>query len=65
MDIRDKILEFMRKKAYNPMKQEELLAALEIKDPSQRQEFIRILEEMEAEGYIIKTKRKNMVLLNG
>ncbi len=58
MDIRDKILEFMRKKAYNPMKQEELLAALEIKDPSQRQEFIRILEEMEAEGYIIKTKKK-------
>lgn len=58
MDIKEKILEFMREKAYNPMKEEELLDALEIRDREQKKEFLRILEEMEAEGYVIKTKKK-------
>lgn len=58
MDIKDKILEFIREKAYNPMKEQELLEALEIKDPQEKKEFVKILKEMESEGYIIKTKKK-------
>ena len=58
MGVKDKILEFMREKAYNPMKEQELLEVLEIKDPQEKKEFIKILNEMEAEGYIIKTKKR-------
>ncbi|SJZ43337.1 ribonuclease R [Garciella nitratireducens] len=58
MDIKDKILEFMREKAYNPMKTEELFKVLKIKDKAQREEFQNILDEMEREGLIYKTKKK-------
>ncbi|MCR1897621.1 ribonuclease R [Irregularibacter muris] len=58
MNIEDKILEFMREKAYNPMKEEELFSALEIREKSEKKELSRILSELENEGYIIKTKKK-------
>lgn len=59
LNIKDKILEFMREKAYNPMKEDALIKSLDIKDKSSITEIKNILKEMEEEGYIIKTKKKN------
>src|SRR5690554_4967213 len=47
----------MREEAYNPLKQDELLKVLGIKEREYKKEFISILEEMEEEGTIIKTKK--------
>lgn len=58
VDTKDKILEFMREKAYNPMKIKELMESLEIKEKAQKKEFEAILQEMEEEGSIIQTKKK-------
>ncbi|AOY77885.1 ribonuclease R [Clostridium formicaceticum] len=57
MVIKEKIVEFMKTSAYNPMLEEELLEALEI-STSQKKMFSNLLEEMVSEGLIIKTRRK-------
>ncbi|WP_142505577.1 ribonuclease R [Melghirimyces algeriensis] len=49
------ILEYMRKKAYKPMKAEELQHAFGIEDWNA---FIALLNQMEAEGKIVRTRTK-------
>ncbi|MTI56310.1 ribonuclease R [Geosporobacter ferrireducens] len=56
MDHKEKILEFMREKAYSPMLESELALALNIQQ-SEIGEFYSILDEMEKVGQIIKTKK--------
>lgn len=48
----------MREQAYNPMKSEELFQVLKITEKVQKEEFQHILDEMEEEGFIYKTKKK-------
>ncbi|AKL94708.1 ribonuclease R [Clostridium aceticum] len=57
MIIKEKIVEFMKTSAYNPMLEEELLEVLEI-GTNQKTMFSNLLEEMVAEGLIIKTRKK-------
>ncbi|AFS78110.1 ribonuclease R [Gottschalkia acidurici 9a] len=55
MIIKDKILEFMREVAYKPMSREELAHKFDI-DREQRKDFYKVLEQMEKEGSILRTK---------
>ncbi|MCC5909631.1 MAG: ribonuclease R [Clostridiaceae bacterium] len=57
MTIKERIVEFMRTSAYNPMLEEELIEELEI-DKREKTEFTKLLEEMVGEGLIIKTRKK-------
>ncbi|SET74499.1 RNAse R [Natronincola peptidivorans] len=57
MTIKEKIVEFMRTSAYNPMLEEELIAELEISQ-EQKKVFSQLLEEMVAEGLIIRTRKR-------
>ncbi|SHF57707.1 ribonuclease R [Caldanaerobius fijiensis DSM 17918] len=54
--IKDEILNFMREKAYSPMTTEQLMKAFGI-DISQYSEFQSLLNEMEYNGDIIRTKK--------
>ncbi|QXM05694.1 ribonuclease R [Crassaminicella indica] len=56
MAIKEKILEFMRESAYNPMLDVELANVFQI-EPQQMGEFYAVLDEMEKAGQIIKTKK--------
>ncbi|WP_129596224.1 ribonuclease R [Anaerophilus nitritogenes] len=56
MNIKDKILEFMRENAYSPMLDVELSNVFEIQ-PTEIGEFYETLDEMEREGHVIKTKK--------
>lgn len=56
MTSRELILEFMRESAYNPMLAEELAKIFEIQK-GERNAFYKLLDEMEEEGEIFKTKR--------
>lgn len=53
---KDKIMEYMRESAYSPMLSEELMSAFNIAK-GERTEFLEIINEMENEGSIFKTKR--------
>ncbi|MBO8129395.1 MAG: ribonuclease R [Peptococcaceae bacterium] len=55
MTSRERILEYMRKDAYRPMTEGELLAAFAIKKGEIRR-FKRLLREMEQEGLIYQTR---------
>ena len=57
MTIKDKILEFMRTSAYNPMLEGELAEALDI-NREQIPLFTKLLEEMVTEGLVIRTRKK-------
>lgn len=52
---KEQILEFMRKRAYSPLKLEELVSAFDL-EGSKVQEFKKILTEMESTGEVIKTR---------
>ncbi len=54
--IKDNILEFMKQDAYKPMLSDEIASAFQI-DRGQYREFNRVLQEMEKEGLIFKTKK--------
>ncbi|MCK8823987.1 ribonuclease R [Fuchsiella alkaliacetigena] len=56
MSARKKILDFMRNEAYKPLKAEELLSAFEI-EREEKQLFLEIVDELEAEGKIVQTRR--------
>ncbi|MDF2546761.1 MAG: ribonuclease [Anaerosolibacter sp.] len=56
LSIREKILEFMREKAYSPMLDMELAHEFEI-GSEDIAEFYSVLEDMELRGEIIKTKK--------
>ena len=53
---REKILEFMREKAYNPMLDIELANVFEI-EPHEMGHFYALLDDMERKGQIIKTRK--------
>ena len=57
MTIKEKLLEFMYKKAYNPMLEEELMDIFGI-DRSQGNFFSDLLDDMVREGLIIETRKK-------
>jgi len=57
LTIKDKILEFMRTSAYNPMLEGELAEALDI-NREQIPLFTKLLEEMVTEGLVIRTRKK-------
>lgn len=54
--IKDKILAFMREEAYKPMMLEELSSIFNV-NRNDLKEFTKVLEEMEVEGLIIKTRK--------
>lgn len=56
MKSKDELLEFMRESAYNPMLSDELSQTLEV-EKGERNIFYKMLDEMEADGLIFKTKR--------
>ncbi len=57
MNIKDKILNFMREEAYKPLIAEELFNSLGI-EQGQRQILSEILDELEEAGLVIKNRRK-------
>ncbi|HBM81000.1 MAG: ribonuclease R [Clostridiales bacterium] len=56
MNTKETILQFMRESAYNPMLFKELLTSFNIKK-DEEDAFKKILDEMESEGLIFKTKK--------
>lgn len=56
MKSKEEILGFMRESAYNPMLSEELSHVLGVTNAEQV-DYYRLLDEMESEGLIFKTKR--------
>lgn len=57
MTIKERIVDFMRELAYNPMLEDELADVFQLKK-KERKDFTTLLEEMEQEGLIIKTRKK-------
>ncbi|HZK57763.1 MAG TPA: ribonuclease R [Clostridia bacterium] len=57
MPIKEKLLQFMQEKAYNPMLKGELMDVFEV-DRKQNSFFSGLLENMVEEGLIIKTRKK-------
>ena len=53
--MRDKILQFMREEAYKPLTLEDLVSTYGLKG-NEITEFQKVLEEMEGEGEVIKTR---------
>lgn len=54
--IQENIINFMREEAYKPMKAEELAIIFDVHKDEWTQ-FYKVLEEMEAEGFVIKTRK--------
>ncbi|RKD29124.1 ribonuclease R [Thermohalobacter berrensis] len=57
MNTKEKLIEFMKKEIYKPMTKEELANFFNITN-KEKKEFYNILDEMERDGHIIKTRRK-------
>ena len=55
MNIRENIVQFMEEKLYKPMLQEELAEVFEI-NKGEVNDFYKVLNSMEKEGIIIKTR---------
>lgn len=54
--IQENIINFMREEAYKPMKAEELAIIFDV-HKNEWAQFYKVLEEMEAEGFVIKTRK--------
>ena len=63
MGIKSNIIEFMEEKLYKPMLKEELAIQFGIKEKDIGC-FYKVLEEMEKEGIIIKTKNDSYGLIH-
>ena len=57
MSTKEKLIEFMKEKAYKPMKKNELANIFEIKE-EEYNDFYNLLNEMEKEGLIVKTRKE-------
>jgi ribonuclease R len=53
---KEKILAFMKEEAYKPLLMQELMTVLDV-PKEDREQFISIMDELEADGKIIKTKK--------
>ncbi len=62
MSLRENIIEFMRNKAYKPMLREELVVEFGIKG-KEIDVFYKVLDDMEKEGVIIKTRNERYGLV--
>lgn len=58
MNTKEKLAEFMKEQAYKPMNKNELAKIFHV-DKNQLKEFYKVLEEMEKEGYIVRTREEN------
>ncbi|PKM80321.1 MAG: ribonuclease R [Firmicutes bacterium HGW-Firmicutes-13] len=56
MSVKEKLSAFMKNEAYKPLTLEELVVALQITDKNEIKRFSKLLEDMEAEGEIVKTR---------
>ncbi len=56
MNAKEKLVEFMKEKAYKPMLKEELSAIFSISKKEQS-DFYKVIDEMEKEGLVIKTNQ--------
>lgn len=63
MSIRERIVELMESKKYRPMLKEELAVYFDI-DKKDIKSFYKILESLEKEGLIIKTKNEKYALID-
>lgn len=54
--VKEKILSFMKEEAYKPMMDEELAIIFDI-SKKERKDFLKVLDEMESEGSIVKTRK--------
>ncbi|MBU8906690.1 ribonuclease R [Desertibacillus haloalkaliphilus] len=52
----DKVLSFMREEAYKPLTVTELEEAFQITDSSEFKDFVKVLNHMEDEGLIVRTR---------
>ncbi len=57
MNTKDKLIEFMEEQAYKPLKRNELAEIFDI-NKKQREIFYNLLDEMEEEGLVVKTREK-------
>ncbi len=57
MQLKKRIIQFMKEKAYKPLTSEELVGRLEI-DGQDMPEFFELLRDMEREGEVIQTRKK-------
>jgi ribonuclease R len=55
--VKDKILAFMKEEAYKPMMMEELALVFNI-NKGEWKEFSKVLEDMESEGLIMRTRKE-------
>ncbi|MBS4537762.1 ribonuclease R [Clostridium sp. D2Q-11] len=58
MNTKEKLVEFMKEKAYKPMNKKELADIFDV-EKGQLKDFFELLEEMEKEGYIVQTREEN------
>lgn len=56
MSVKEKLLDFMKNEAYKPLTLEELVTALQITDKKEIKRFSKLLQDMESEGEIVKTR---------
>ncbi|OPJ56441.1 ribonuclease R [Alkalithermobacter paradoxus] len=56
VELKNSLLQFMKEKAYNPLSAEELASIFDI-HKSEKAMFFNMLDEMEQDGYIYKTKK--------
>lgn len=63
MSIRERIMELMETKKYKPMLKEELAVFFDI-DKKDIKDFYKVLESLEKEGIIIKTKNEKYALID-
>ncbi|HEY8361996.1 MAG TPA: ribonuclease R [Tissierellaceae bacterium] len=63
MSIREKVIELMQTKKYKPMIKEELAVFFDI-DRKDLKDFYKVLESLEKEGLIVKTKNEKYVLID-
>ena len=57
IDLKRRILEFMKEDAYHPLLLDELVSAFKIM-PSDMEDFLSVVKELENEGGIFQTKKK-------
>ena len=53
----EQILEFMREESYKPLTITELEQVFELKDSSEFKQFVRMVNDMEEQGLIVRTRR--------
>ncbi len=61
MKIKEKILEYISSKDYTPVTSEELCMIFDI-EPKFRRDFVKVLDELEKEGHVLKSSKGKYLL---